>query len=114
MSFVPSMTYPIIFVLLEQGPLPVRVPSLPRRRGAGAPPTPSWRRDREEEPLERSDPAASGSPAASPSLLAFARPGRALLGSEWPRAPAVAVSYFTGYFDAYAALDGDGLRAGAR
>ncbi len=54
------------------------------------------------------DTALSGSQAALPSLLAFARPGHVLFGSDWPYAPAPAVRYFSGQLDAYAALDGDG------
>jgi predicted TIM-barrel fold metal-dependent hydrolase len=54
------------------------------------------------------DTALSGSPAALPSLLAFAKPGHVLFGSDWPFAPAPAVSYFTGQLDAYAALDAAG------
>ena len=57
------------------------------------------------------DTALSGSPAALPSLLAFAKPGHVLFGSDWPYAPAPAVSYFTGQLDAYAALDADGHAA---
>jgi predicted TIM-barrel fold metal-dependent hydrolase len=57
------------------------------------------------------DTALSGSPAALPSLLAFAKPGHVLFGSDWPYAPAIAVSYFTGQFDAYTALDADGHTA---
>jgi len=57
------------------------------------------------------DTALSSSPAALPSLLAFAKPGHVLFGSDWPFAPAIAVSYFTGQFDAYAALDADGHAA---
>jgi len=57
------------------------------------------------------DTALSGSPAALPSLLAFAKPGHVLFGSDWPYAPAIAVSYFTGQFDAYTALDADGHAA---
>ena len=57
------------------------------------------------------DVALSGSPAALPSLLAFARPGRVLFGSDWPYAPSLAVSYFTGQLDAYAALDAEGHAA---
>jgi len=57
------------------------------------------------------DTALSGSPAALPSLLAFAKPGRVLFGSDWPYAPETAVSYFTGQLDAYAALDTDGHAA---
>jgi predicted TIM-barrel fold metal-dependent hydrolase len=51
------------------------------------------------------DTALSGTPAALPSLLAFAKPGRVLFGSDWPYAPAPAVAYFTGQLDAYMALD---------
>lgn len=54
------------------------------------------------------DTALSSSPAALPSLLAFAKPGHVLFGSDWPYAPAPAVSYFTGQLDAYAALDAAG------
>jgi predicted TIM-barrel fold metal-dependent hydrolase len=57
------------------------------------------------------DTALSGSPAALPSLLAFAKPGHVLFGSDWPYAPAPAVSYFTGQLDAYAALDAAGHAA---
>jgi len=57
------------------------------------------------------DTALSGSPAALPSLLAFAKPGHVLFGSDWPYAPEIAVSYFTGQLDAYAALDADGHAA---
>ena len=57
------------------------------------------------------DTALSGSPAALPSLLAFAKPGHVLFGSDWPYAPAPAVSYFTGQLDAHAALDAAGHRA---
>jgi predicted TIM-barrel fold metal-dependent hydrolase len=51
------------------------------------------------------DTALSGSPAALPSLLAFAKPGHVLFGSDWPYAPPIAVGYFTGQLDAWAALD---------
>jgi predicted TIM-barrel fold metal-dependent hydrolase len=57
------------------------------------------------------DTALSGTPAALPSLLAFAKPGHVLFGSDWPYAPAPTVSYFTGQLDAYAALDDAGHRA---
>lgn len=57
------------------------------------------------------DTALSGSPAALPSLLAFARPGHVLFGSDWPFAPSIAVSYFTGQLDAYPPLDDAGHRA---
>jgi predicted TIM-barrel fold metal-dependent hydrolase len=57
------------------------------------------------------DTALSGSPAALPSLFAFAKPGHVLFGSDWPYAPATVVSYFTGHLDAYAALDDAGHAA---
>lgn len=57
------------------------------------------------------DTALSGSPAALPSLLAFAWPGPVLFGSDWPFAPAIAVSYFTSQLDAHEALDPDGHAA---
>jgi predicted TIM-barrel fold metal-dependent hydrolase len=57
------------------------------------------------------DTALSGSPAALPSLLAFAKPGHVLFGSDWPYAPAPVVSYFTGQLDAYDALDPAGHAA---
>ncbi|RSM55169.1 amidohydrolase [Amycolatopsis sp. WAC 01376] len=41
------------------------------------------------------DTAMSASPAALPSLLAFAKPGHVLYGSDWPFAPEPAVAYFT-------------------
>ncbi len=40
------------------------------------------------------DTALSSSPAALPTLLAFARPGHVLFGSDWPFAPATAGQYF--------------------
>jgi predicted TIM-barrel fold metal-dependent hydrolase len=54
------------------------------------------------------DTALSGSPAALPSLLAFADPGRVLFGSDWPYAPDVAVGAFTGMYEQY------GIDAAAR
>ena len=51
------------------------------------------------------DIALSGSPAALPSLLAFADPGHVLFGSDFPFAPPVAVQYFTATGDAYADAD---------
>ncbi len=57
------------------------------------------------------DTALSGSPAALPSLLAFAKPGHVLFGSDWPFAPQAAVAYFTGQLDAYTALDESGRKA---
>jgi hypothetical protein len=64
----------------------------------------SWKTSR----ASTSTPALSGSPAALPSLLAFAKPGHVLFGSDWPYAPDVAVGYFTAQLDAYGALDADG------
>jgi predicted TIM-barrel fold metal-dependent hydrolase len=52
------------------------------------------------------DTALSSSPTALPSLLAFARPGRVLYGSDWPFAPDLAVAHFTGRLD-----DHEGLSA---
>ena len=57
------------------------------------------------------DTALSGSPAALPSLLAFAKPGHVLYGSDWPFAPTTAASYFTSQLDEYTALDAAGHRA---
>jgi predicted TIM-barrel fold metal-dependent hydrolase len=51
------------------------------------------------------DTALSSTPAALPSLLAFAKPGHVLYGSDWPYAPEFAISYFTGSLDAHAGLD---------
>ena len=53
------------------------------------------------------DIALSGRPTALPSLLAFTTPDHVTYGSDWPYAPAPAVSYFTGQLDAFAALDAD-------
>ena len=55
------------------------------------------------------DIALSGSPAALPSLLQFAQRDHVLFGTDWPFAPAAAVSYFTGQFDKW-----DGLAAEQR
>ena len=57
------------------------------------------------------DTALSSTPAALPSLLAFAKPGHVLYGSDWPFAPAPVISYFTGNLDSYAALDAAGHAA---
>jgi len=57
------------------------------------------------------DTAISGTPAALPSLLAFAKPGHVLFGSDWPFLPAQVVGYFTSHLDAYSALDADGHAA---
>ncbi|MFG1687959.1 amidohydrolase family protein [Nonomuraea sp. NPDC049269] len=45
------------------------------------------------------DTALSASPAALPSLLAFAKPGHVLYGSDWPFAPELAVTYFNTWAD---------------
>ncbi|MER7834791.1 amidohydrolase family protein [Streptomyces sp. NPDC096040] len=45
------------------------------------------------------DTALSASPAALPTLLAFARPGHVLFGSDWPFAPAAAGQYFANGLD---------------
>jgi predicted TIM-barrel fold metal-dependent hydrolase len=47
----------------------------------------------------------SASPAALPSLLAFARSDRILFGSDWPFAPEEAVGYFATNLEAYEPLD---------
>ena len=52
------------------------------------------------------DTALSGSPFALPSLLAFARPGHVLFGTDWPYAPDSAVAAFTGLYETYALDDG--------
>jgi predicted TIM-barrel fold metal-dependent hydrolase len=54
---------------------------------------------------------ALSSPAALPSVLAFAAPGHVLFGSDFPFAPDVAVAHFTGQLDAYEALDDAGHAA---
>ena len=55
------------------------------------------------------DTALSGSPTALPSLLAFARPGHVLFGSDWPYCPDGQVGYFDGNLDSYTGLDPAGL-----
>jgi 6-methylsalicylate decarboxylase len=57
------------------------------------------------------DLALSSSPAALPSLLAFAKPGHVLFGSDYPYAPAEISSRFVQSLDAYQGLD-QGMRAG--
>lgn len=47
------------------------------------------------------DTALSSSPAALPTLLAFAKPGHVLFGSDWPFAPRPAAAYFAGCLDNY-------------
>lgn len=44
---------------------------------------------------------ALSAPTALPSLLAFARPGHVLFGSDWPYAPASVVGLFTSQLDKY-------------
>ncbi|MET7778423.1 MULTISPECIES: amidohydrolase family protein [Streptomyces] len=55
------------------------------------------------------DTALSSSPAALPTLLAFARPGHVLFGSDWPFAPTPAGQYFAGGLDT--GVDPDLLQA---
>lgn len=57
------------------------------------------------------DTALSGSPAALPSLLAFANPGHVLYGSDWPFAPTAAGDYFNNLLDNNESLDTE-TRAG--
>ena len=57
------------------------------------------------------DTALSGSPAALPSLLAFARPGHVLFGSDSPYIPNETVGYFTNGLDSFAGLDPAGHQA---
>ena len=63
-------------------------------------------RERDAPPPHRRPPA-PGAPGLG-RLLAFAKPGHVLFGSEWPYAPALAVDYFTAQLGAYDALDADG------
>lgn len=51
------------------------------------------------------DTALSGSPAALPSLLAFANPGHVLFGSDYPYPPERAISHFTNSLDRFDGLD---------
>lgn len=60
------------------------------------------------------DTALTGSPAALPSLLAFAEPGHVLYGSDWPYATDAAVAYFTGKLDAYPELPAEIDNAAAK
>ena len=57
------------------------------------------------------DTALSSTPAALPSLLAFAKPGHVLFGSDWPFAPSAGVGLFAGMLDAYPGLDDAGRDA---
>ena len=47
------------------------------------------------------DTALSGSPAALPSLLAFAEPDHVLFGTDWPHAPPPVGAMFTGMYEKY-------------
>jgi predicted TIM-barrel fold metal-dependent hydrolase len=51
------------------------------------------------------DTALSSSPAALPTLLAFARPGHVVFGSDWPYSPAGVVRYFADGLDTHPGLD---------
>jgi predicted TIM-barrel fold metal-dependent hydrolase len=51
------------------------------------------------------DIALSGSPTALPSLLAFAPPGHVLFGTDFPYAPEIAATAFTGLYESYTATD---------
>jgi predicted TIM-barrel fold metal-dependent hydrolase len=51
------------------------------------------------------DTALSATPATLPSLLAFAKPGHVLFGSDWPFASEAYVAYFAKGLDSYAGLD---------
>jgi len=57
------------------------------------------------------DTALSSTPAALPSLLAFAKPGHILFGSDYPFAPAAGVGFFAGMLDAFPGLDAAGHEA---
>jgi len=50
------------------------------------------------------DTALTASPSSLPSLLAFARPGHVLFGSDWPFAEEE-IPYYTGHLDSYAMSD---------
>jgi predicted TIM-barrel fold metal-dependent hydrolase len=57
---------------------------------------------------------ALSAPSALPSLLAFAKPGHVLFGSDWPYAPAPVAASITRELDSYAGLDAAGQSAIAR
>jgi predicted TIM-barrel fold metal-dependent hydrolase len=57
------------------------------------------------------DTALSSSPTALPALLAFARPGHVVFGSDWPFAPTAGVGYFTDGLDTYPGIDAAGHAA---
>lgn len=54
------------------------------------------------------DTALSSSPAALPTLLAFAQPGHITFGSDWPFGPTIVGQYFAGGLQAYPGLDDAG------
>ncbi len=57
------------------------------------------------------DTALSSSPTSLPSLLAFAKPGRVLFGSDWPYCGSDTVGLFAGELDAFEGLDVGGHSA---
>lgn len=57
------------------------------------------------------DTALSGSPTVLPSLMAFARPGHVLFGSDWPYCPDKNIGSFTGNLDSYEGLEAAGHAA---
>ncbi|WP_078288668.1 amidohydrolase family protein [Mycobacterium sp. D16R24] len=57
------------------------------------------------------DTALSSSPAALPSLLAFAKRGHITFGSDWPFAPLDAAKWFSTNLDTYTQIDTAGLAA---
>lgn len=57
------------------------------------------------------DTALSAGPAVLPSLLAFAKPGHVLCGSDFPYAPAAVGASFTAQLDSYGGLSPDELAA---
>jgi len=56
------------------------------------------------------DTALSASPTSLPSLLAFARPGHVLFGTDRPYAPEAGVAYFTDQLDAFDGLSAEDRR----
>lgn len=57
------------------------------------------------------DTALSAGPSVLPSLLAFAKPGHVLYGSDFPYAPAAVGASFTAQLDDYAGLSPEELAA---
>lgn len=57
------------------------------------------------------DTALSGSPSALPSLLAFAKPGHVLFGSDWPYCPEATVGRFTAGLDVFTGPNAAARRA---